>query len=606
MRYALWLAGLLGVWIPATAQDFPVDPSADPTPKIEERLVVTGSLEKEPESKVPAAITVIPAEEIEARQATQVLDLLATVPGATVAQSGAPGSITALFLRGANSNQTLALWNGIPLNAPFDGAFNWAYLPTDGIDRVEVVRGPFSSLYGSQAMGGVVQILSRPADGARLRLEGGSHGYGRAGLSAAFGGGPVRFELFGNARRGDDRFANDDYDGRDVTARAEWKPLAGLTLGLLARGQSAEVGIPFSGLTLSPLRREEDDSRQIALPVAWEKGSFRLEGLLSRSAIDLAYRDPNDSFTFSKTETREDRGRLVATFHGAAPWWGAVGGEWSEQEVSNRSNFGVNLEGARRENRAAFGQLHLDRTAVQIDLGVRYDDDELYGSQVSPKAGLVWAVAPSLALRASYGQGFRSPSFVELYFPFSGNLGLKPETSESYEAGLDWAAGPWRAGLSLFRNDQEELIDFDLATFTSINVKRARSRGAEAEASFRRGLATVRVNATYLDAEDLTQGLPLLRRPEWSGNLVATGRHGAFRGSLVGRYVGRRDDVDPVTFGRAENPSYVRFDAAGQWEALSWLAPYARIENLGDRDYAEVLGFPAPGRKLVGGVALTF
>lgn len=607
MRHAFWLAGLLGVWMPALAQDPVQDPQADPTAAVEETVVVTATLEREKESKVPAAVTVITAEEIEARQASYVLDLLATTPGATVAQSGAPGSVTSLFLRGSDSNQTLALWNGIPLNSPYDGAFNWAYLPTDGAERVEVVRGPFSALYGSQAMGGVVQVLSRPKDGGRLRLEGGEDGYGRAGLSAGYGTGKVRFEVFGNARQGGGRFANDSFDGEDLAGRVELKPLEGLRIGLLARFQDSTVGIPFSGITPRLRREQDDESTQIALPVTFERGGFRLEGLLSRTDSELEFRDPDDSsFTFSNTETAEDRARLVATFRAPSRFWVSVGGDWSDQEVSDRSNFGVNLTDATRENRAAFSQLHADLGSVQIDLGVRYDDDELFGSEVSPKAGLVWSATPALSLRASYGEGFRSPSFLELFFPFSGNPALQPETSESYEVGADWTASRFRAGLSAFQNEQRDLIDFDLVTFTNINIDRARSRGVEAEGAWRFAAGTLHANVTWLDTEDLDTGLPLLRRPEWSGNLIATARHAAFSGSLVGRYVGERDDVDPVTFGRVVNPSYVRFDLAGQWQALPWLSPYARVENLADEEYSSVLGFPSPERTLIGGVALSF
>lgn len=607
MRIALCLAGLLGVWTPATAQDVSPDPSADKTPAIEETVVVTATLEREPLSKVPAAVTVITADDIAAVQATQVLDVLSTTPGTTVAQSGEPGSVTSLFLRGANSNQTLALWNGIPLNTPFDGSYNWAYLPTDGVDRIEVVRGPFSALYGSQAMGGVVQVLSSAKDGARVRLEGGGDGYGRAALAAGYGTGTARFDLFGDIRQGDGQIDNSGFDGHDVTARGQWKPVAGLSLGLLARTQSADVGIPFSGLTPRHNRREQDDSQQIALPVSYETAGFKLEGLLSRNDADLEFKDPDDpSFTSSKTESTEDRARLVASFHGAAPYWWAVGGEWSRQEVSNRSNFGVSLDGARRRNQAAFGQLHGDHGALSVDVGLRYDDDELFGGKTSPKVGLVWAATPELAVRASYGQGFRSPAFVELFFPFSGNPDLKPERSASYELGLDWTAGRARLALSAFENDQRDLIDFDLVNFVEVNVARARSRGVEGEGSLRCDWGTLSANATWLTTENLDLGEPLLRRPKWSGNLIATGHYKAFRGSVVGRYVGRRLDVDPVTFGHVDNPSYVRLDVGGEWQALPWLSPYARVENAADRTYQAVLGFPSPGRQWIGGVALTF
>ena len=178
MRQILLAAGILGGAMPALlAQPIPSTPStaseqgstattgaaatgAGAAPRFSDSLVVTPSLDAEPRDDTPATVTVIDAQEIEDRQARDLADLLWSVPGMTVAQAGAPGQQTSVFTRGANSNQTLLLWNGIPLNDPFFGDVNWQFVPTEGVERVEVVRGPFSALYGSNAVGGVVQVLT--------------------------------------------------------------------------------------------------------------------------------------------------------------------------------------------------------------------------------------------------------------------------------------------------------------------------------------------------------------------------------------------------------------------------------------------------------------
>ena len=134
-------------------------------------------------------------------------------------------------------------------------------------------------------------------------------------------------------------------------------------------------------------------------------------------------------------------------------------------------------------------------------------------------------------------------------------------------------------------------------------MDRARTRGIEGEVGIGRGIFDARWNGTWMETEDRSTGLELLRRPEWGSNLVLTARPGDWTFNVEGRYVGERADVDPVSFGRAENPDYLRVDLAARWKVLTWLAPYARLQNVADEGYQEVLGYPAPGRTLIGGVA---
>ena len=194
---------------------------------------------------MPAAVSVIEAVEIEARQSTEVADLLASLPAMTVVQSGSPGQVTSLFTRGTNSDQTLVLWNGVELNDPYFGGFNWAFHAHRRCWRVEAVRGPFSSLYGGDAVGGVVQILSAPREGADLQLEGrGERLLARSGqrLDEVFGS--TRVEVAGHLRRGDGQVDNDFFDGEALMARAEWEMQPGMSLGLLVRAADADTGIP--------------------------------------------------------------------------------------------------------------------------------------------------------------------------------------------------------------------------------------------------------------------------------------------------------------------------------------------------------------------------
>ncbi len=601
MRPIFVLVGILGGVIPALAQTTQLSPFGD-------LIVVTASLEEEERQELPSSVEVIDHQEIEARQATSIAELLATATGATVLRSGSAGQVTSLFSRGTESDQTLVLWNGVELNNPFFGGFNWAFLPADGVERVEVARGPFSSLYGGDALGGVVQILSRSDKFGTLRVEAGEEGYGRFGLSAGVGLGSGRIDIAGHVRQGEGRFDNEFFDGEELVARGEWEVAPGQSLGLVVRAADADTGIPFSGGLASPRRRISWQERQLALPYRFERGDWQVRAQLSRVTYKNAFRDPDDAFGFTAGDTASEalRARTVAARHQGAGAWIAFGVEWERLEVDDRSVFGSNLRGESQRTGALFAQLRRDIGLVGLEAGLRHDDNSVFGSQTSPRLGVLLRLGRGARLRASYGEAFRAPSIGELFFPLSGNPDLQPETGKSFELGVEQTAGSWRWGLTAFENRLENLIDFDFVSFTNVNVGRARSQGVEVEASYHGDLVSLRWNGTYLEAEDRESGLDLLRRPRESANLVLTLSPGDWVWNLTSRFVGRREDIDPSTFARADNASFVAMDLAVQHRLTERLIPYARIENLLDREYSEVLGFPAPRLTLIGGLALDF
>lgn len=594
------IAGVLGGGLSAGAQD--------PVPVFKDTVVVSASLDGEDPRDTPASATVIDQQQIEARQSTDLSDLVTTVPGLAVIQAGAPGQQTSVFTRGTNSTQTLLLWNGIELNDPYFGSVNWQFVPLDGVERVEVVRGPFSALYGSNAVGGVVQVFTGSRQGGRVNLEGGENGYARGGIAAGTDLGPTRLDVVGSVRRGGGEFANDDFDAGEGVVRAQWNVATGSTLGLLVRANDSKTGIPFSGADATPRREISWREREVAVPFQSERGPWRVEAQLSRTDFDDAFRDPDDAFGFtaSDTESQALRGRAVVSWKGDKNLRLAGGAEAERLEVTASDVFATNLDGAHQRTWAAFGEADWGTGPLRLEVGLRRDDNNVYGGKTSLRAGTVLKLGADTRLRASYGEAFRAPSLGELFFPGSGNPGLQPEDTTSYELGLDHRAGGWRFGLTGFQNRLRNLIDFDLATFREVNIDRARTRGVEGEVGVRRGIFDATVNATWLDTEDLDTGLELLRRPRRSANLVLTARPGGWTLNAVGRYVGDRADTDPVTFARATNPSYVRVDLAARWKALAWLAPYARVENAGDREYSQALGFPSPGRTFIGGLSFDF
>ena len=607
MRIATFCLGILGGVIPALAHPGGAAPVPPPPPTVAETILVTGSLTEERRDRLPVSAEVIDAAEIAARQATAVADLLRTVAGLDVVRSGSEGKATSVFTRGTESDHTMVLWNGIELNSPFFGGFDWSLLPTEGVERVEVVRGPFSALYGSDALGGVVQILTgRMAD--RLAFEAGEDGYRRLTLTAGAELGPARFDLAAHGRRGDGLAANDFYDSDQVMATGGWRIGEGAELGLVVRANDTELGIPFAGGSATPNRVTTWREREVALPVRVDAGRWSFEGRLSRVTFDNRLDDPDDpfGFTFAESASSSERARAVATYRFDEDLWLAVGGEHERQEVDSGSVFGIDLDGDGQATKAVFGQLFWAVGDFRLDLGVRRDDHDAFGATTHPRTGLAWRIGERHRLHAAYGEGFRAPSVGELYFPFSGNPALEPEESTSLELGYSLDGEAWELTLTGFDNELDNLIDFDFVTFTNVNVGRARSRGAEL--GFARGAPRWRLRGqvSWLDAVDRDSGLALLRRPAWRGSLVGTVDLARWGVTATALYTGDRADVDPLTFERRVNPAWARLDLAARYLGWPRLTPYARLENVAGERYAEALGFPAPGRKLVAGLSLDF
>lgn len=572
-------------------------------PTFEGSITVTATTVPEPVAEVPTAADVFDAASIAERKAGQAIDLLCTVPGLELARGGSPGKATSLFTRGTNSSHTLVLWNGVELNDPYLGGFDWSTLATEDIARLEVVRGPYSALYGSSALGGVVQLISRRQEsGGRLRAEGGENDFARLGASGGFALGKVQVDLAGHLRQGDGEIDNDFYDGHEVDLGLDGSLGDSVRLGLQVRRGANEIGVPydFSGLP-SPERRQRFATTAVAVPFSYTTARGSIEAQAATSDSDLEFRDAADPFAASDTAARRDQGRLVVRRQLGDDLELVAGGDWNHERASSQSAFGEGLSDDSAEAWAAFGQLSYTRGRLRLDAGARRDDDRQFGGATSLRGALAWTVAGATRLRAAYGEAFRAPSLADLYYPGFGNPELEPEESRSIELGVDSTVGPLRLAATLFENELTNLIEFDYLTFLPRNLGAARIRGLEAGAAAQLGRLEARLAATWLDAENLSTGGALLRRADFSGSLTLFWRQADWTAGAVARYVGER-----VDFGDLALPSYATLDLtlarrfAERWE------PFVRLENALDADYAEIAGYPAPGRTFSAGVEWSF
>ena len=583
---------------------------AQAPPPVSDSVVVTATLTPEEERELGSATTVITREWIESTGARNVADVLRQVPGLDVARQGSDGSLVSTFLRGANSPHVLVLMDGARLNSPYFSGYDFSVLTTENVERIEIVRGPFSALYGSDAIGGVIHIFTRPSSrlSGRATLEGGNVGHRRG--SGFVTAGTDTFGASGS-------YSHDEVDGE--RANSDWRQDAGsvrldgrvgdaFRISLEGSLVDADVGVPGAVGAETPRARQTSREERLQLP-----GSFRpFSGhdatfLLARVASERTYDDPDAEFE-SRSNPTTWQARLSDSFHTGRHELTAFG-SWERWNVDDRSNFGVALDDDESTLWGAGVQdsVSLGRGAV-LTGGLRYDHHSDFGEAWSPRGTLSWVDRTAKwKVRFSGGSAFRAPSVGELFYPFSGNPDLQPERVTSWEAGVERYLSGGRVELSVFWNEFGDLIVFNFVTSLNENVGRARTRGLEL--AWRQRITDgIEIDSgyTWLDAEDLTTGGDLLRRP----------RHRAFVGaawhpvaaltvSPRATFVGKRLDADPVTRRNEELPSYVRLDVYARWD-FGHFAPYARLENATDRRYEEVDGYPAPGRRWAAGLEVRF
>ncbi|HEX7831512.1 MAG TPA: TonB-dependent receptor [Thermoanaerobaculia bacterium] len=587
--------------LPVAAQQQQVAP-------VQAEIVVTASAQPESVEQTPATVTIITREDIEARGARDVAELLREVPGLAISRTGSPGKSTSLFIRGGSSKQALVLWNGVEMNNPYFSGYNFGQLSTSGVERVEIVRGPFSALYGSEAVSGVVQVLTEPKkSGAVLDAQFGENGLINGALSGAFVG--DRWNAHGSVERREDDgfFANDDSQSDAFSGGATYKPITGLSIGFLARHSSYELGIPFSpnlsfdAFVPSPLRREEGSETQLVAPIRYETNGITYDLRLSENRRTETFRDPEGSGDSDTESTmRGARGSVrVKTNFGTI----TGGGEYERAEVDHLSAFSF-IDQRDRTNKSLFieDRLSVPMTTVssfELTAGLRYDDFDTFGGETTPRIAAAY-LNNGHKVRVAYGAGFRAPAIGELYSPFFGNAELEAERSTNIEVGYERFTQNGSASVTLFRSEYDDLIAFGAATFE--NIAAANASGVELSATHRFGALDAMASYTWLDTEDEATGERLLRRPEHSGSLALGYHHGAYFAQFVVTHKGERDDVrDIFPFGVVGNEANTTADFTLHY-TMGAFSPYLKIENLTDESYEEVFGYASSPRRAIIGV----
>ncbi len=598
MRALLFLAPLLAG--PALA-----DP---PTPVGE--LIVTAV-------RLPAELVdapdahVIDAAEIELRQASFAADVLRLIPGVAVSDNGAFGGVTGVRIRGASADKTLVVIDGVVQNDASQpaGGYDFSALDLADIARVEVLSGPQGSLWGSDAIGGVIALTTREESGGRAALEGGSLSTVRASTGGgvshsdwALGASASGFSTGGVSKA-------DGFPERDpfyewtagVAGRVTLTPE--ISLDGRVRYANSHVDIdgyaPTFGDTAEyATSRSWTGSARATLAGPWGfTQTLLVDGYdLNRASLGGAY----------PSGYRADRGDIRWMAQRGAPGdpFGVAFGV--ERDVTHATlSTG---EAAKLGDTSTFAVAR-DRPlpTLILNASLRYDAPDSFTGRATARAGAVWDLGAGFALTGDWGQGFKTPTISQIAcdfcFPPGPSVGLKPETAEGWDIGLRrrTADGRFEASLSYFHLAVRDQISFGAGRY--VNIDRTLSTGVEADAAARlNGALTVKASYAHTDAIDQSTGAALPRVPKDAGSASLLWSGGRLSGAFTVRAESDQADVDPNTRLPADRPGFVLADIAAGWRLTPRVELTARVTNLADRRYQETLGFGEPGRMVLVGV----
>jgi vitamin B12 transporter len=585
--------------------------AAPPDPQRLDPVSVTATRGLQPTTELLADVTVIGRDEIARSGVQSLAELLQRQPGTEIVQNGGPGSVSGVFLRGANSQQTLVLVDGVRVAAATTGATTLSAIPLDQIERIEVLRGPASSLYGADAIGGVIQVFTRR--GTQDSSANVSAGYGTYSTSTMSGGlsgsaGPLRLSVQGGATKSAGFTAvvnpanflyNDDRDGYEsdnvsAFAALPWAQGQQLTAQYLRNRLNAQYdGGPGSDdRTITTVEAWQVASRNRLAPY-WVSQLAAGEGTddsVSQTGFgDFPFRTTQRQYTW-QNELTLPLGLLTA------------GLERREERVTTNDSFAMTS----RNTDSAFGIYQLQHGGGSLQANLRRDDSSQYGGKTTGAVALGYQFAPSFRMTAGGSTGFKAPSFNDLYFPGFSNAALEPETSRNVEVGLygygTARGGTWEARAIAYRNRVSQLIVLECdVDFNCIphNVARALLEGVTLGLNARFGDTTIAASFDLGNPEDEATGHLLPRRARQHGALTLGHTIGGVR-------IGAEVVASSYRYDNAENTrrlaGYGILNLTVEWDVANGWTVFARANNVFDQDYQLAADFSTGGATLFAGL----
>ncbi|MEH6583561.1 MAG: TonB-dependent receptor [Halioglobus sp.] len=602
----------------------PIVVFAQQQPEVENTLV-TGSYA--PSARLTSSVSVLTAEDIRALNKRNVVGLLKTLPGLLVEQQGGPGGLTAVSIRGAESNFTLVLLDGVPVNDPTNfrgGGYDFSNLNPAMVERIEVVRGPQSAIYGSDALGGVINIITRRAEEGHsqtAQYEHGEDGYYNLGFSALGTLGDLEYGIDIAQRDDGEPVEGSTRDSDSANLRLQWRMggvhslsasyhyLDGERTSYPEQGGGPEFSVT-SDLDLS-------DYTDSVLALGWQADFspiWRSTLRASRFDHEESYYSPG-IFPYedvppnaADTDFQRDQLQWVNTLNVTQDYQFNLGVDYRQEEGESLGYlefFGFPLPTDFELDRSTRG-VFADTSISAIDdlllqASIRYDDPDDFDGETTYHFGGSYDLGRGVSLSANWGKAFKLPSFFALGHALVGNPDLQPERATSWDLGLAWdTSATLRLELGYFFNDFEDLVDFDDETFKNVNRSQIETSGYEFHFNWQALEAlSLQGQATYTDIDTLGEDTILTGRPEWTAGAVAQWQISPLWDTALDyqwtgeQFAGSRHTGDLVY---TELDDYHRVDWVLRWQPVASLQLQLSLDNLLDEEYETSVGFPAPGR----------
>ena len=622
----LWLIRILLTIAPFFCRAQEPSPAASPGETEAEAVVVSATRTDIPLDQSPASVSVISSDDLEVKQIERVSDALREVPGLSVVQTGTPGQLTSVFTRGLRSEHTQVLLDGVPVNQGLQGAFNFADLTTDNIDRIEIARGPQSTIYGPRALAGVIQIFTKQGNGApslTLSAEGGSYDTFREALQSD--GKLDNFDYSLGASRFDTDNARPNNQYRNTAAIADigWSPNEQLRIGALLTYSLSDTGNPNTIFNPKAIDNFLTERWLIGPHIDWKATDWWEHRFIFSYDHERQLNDPNQDGFVGPTRALFERTTIdYQNDLKPASWLTITSGFfYSRVNAGQERPFVLQTFGPQ----PTFVSDHTQETAgflqatVNIDnlifvAGGRFDHFNQFGDVWTYRFASSYKIDKTdTTLHSSVGTGFSPPSSQDKIFGM--NFGLRPEKDLGWDIGVEQRLWKNRVtvGATYFHNDLSNVIGFN-GLFQTLNLGAAETQGLEAELRAQPIVGLIfTASYAYLDAEKTSssdvsqlQGARLPRRPRNEVYVSASYLWWKkLRTTIAAKFVNAREEIN---FGgpNFDIEDYSFVNIAAEYEINSHLSIYGRIDNLTNEHYSEVFGFPNLGRAVYGGLKLRF
>ena len=591
-------------------------------------LVVTANRVAQPANTVLAPSSVVTREDIERWQAKSVVEIMSRLPGVDIAQSGGMGANSSTFIRGTESRHVLILIDGIPLNnAGISNSPDLSQIPVSLIQRVEYIRGPRSALYGSDAIGGVINIITgRDKPGAEITASVGSKGYQSYDGSFQQVLDKTKITLGGNYTytRGFDIDAADaprqpDRDGfmsKSLFGSVEQQitdNLSGFVRGLGYDNRTAYDG--YEHYDANFMVDGLPDTRQL-YSQNWDTGLRYNQGIYQTQLVGGYGRSKDQNYDPSKgryasSATTDDVKQYTAQWlNTVTVGHGNIGAGLDWQKQKTEAGTGYLDQGYTQRNTGVFLSAMQQFDSVTLEAAARNDDNSNFGNHSIWQTSAGWEFIDGYRIIGSYGTAYKAPTMSQIHSASYGNPDLKPEESKQWEGGFEGLTGPVTWRVSGYRNDIDNLISSDPRTFRYYNVDKARIKGIEATAQFDTGPVGHQISYDYVDPRNAKTNEVLARRSKQQVKYQLDTQVWDLDWNLAYRYLGTRYDVaynpDTFTSERVKMGGVSLWDLAVSYPVTSHLTVRGKIANLFDKDYETVYGYETAGREYTLSGSYTF